>query len=148
MTKATGANALMMISSIGRFKSSASDAPRDEPDHLLLSRRVSIDSVTSGTSPTSPSACRSASVKPVDLFSLGSCRSSMPRLLVPVLEADIGFSSSEVSSSGMRPTFVTDQGRRAAPLLRARWPGIRDRHEAAPGDQVGGTVVAIDDAFD
>src|SRR5208282_3678352 len=95
-----------------------------------------------------PSARRSASVKPVDLLSLGSCSSSMPRLLVPVLEADIGFSTSEVSSSGMRPTFVTDQGRRAAPLLRARWPGIRNGHQAAPGDQVGRAVVAIDDAFD
>src|SRR5271165_7209813 len=86
MTKATGANALMMISSIGRFKSSASDAPRDEPDHLLLSRRVSIDSVTSGTSPTSPSACRSASVKPVDLFSLGV----VPHLDAALAGASIG----------------------------------------------------------
>src|SRR6516165_6488589 len=52
---------------------------------------VSIDSVTSGTSPTRPNARRSASVKPVDLLSPGSCRTSMPRLPVLVLEADIPF---------------------------------------------------------
>src|SRR6516165_3281430 len=54
---------------------------------------VSIDSVTSGTSPTSPSACRSASVKAVDLLSLGSCKRSMPRLVMLVLEADTDFFS-------------------------------------------------------
>src|SRR6516162_4433030 len=57
---------------------------------------VSIDSVRSGTSPTSPSACRSASLKPVDLLIVGSRSKSMPRLLMPVWEADIGSSSVEV----------------------------------------------------
>ena len=33
-----------------------------------------------GTSPTSPNACFSASVKAVDLLRAGSCSSSMPRL--------------------------------------------------------------------
>src|SRR6266480_6978048 len=84
---------------------------------------VSIDSVTSGTSPTSPSACRSASVKPVDLLSLGSCRRSMPRL--PVLEAGIGFSS-EVSTSDCRTRTCERQQRERAHTLRAVDQGAFD----------------------
>src|SRR6516225_9980709 len=51
-----------------------------------------MDSVTSGTSPTKPSACRSASVNPVDLLMLGSRRTSMPRLPLPVPRFDADFS--------------------------------------------------------
>src|SRR6516164_7092580 len=51
-----------------------------------------MDSVTSGTSPTKPSACRSASVNPVDLLMLGSRRTSIPRLPLPVLGLNTGFS--------------------------------------------------------
>ena len=40
---------------------------------------------TSGTRPTRPSACFSASVKAVDLLSDGSCSNSIPCLLVPAM---------------------------------------------------------------
>src|SRR5260370_36076079 len=42
-------------------------------------------SVTSGTRPTIPSACFSASVKAVDLFSDGSWSTSIPRLFVAII---------------------------------------------------------------